>query len=107
MMAIFDAVADGNVIDVYEFRDIEDIVGNAEVSMPAYVRNLADKVINGDMANTRFQGEWTEGNIEPGSTFTRLDNLVDKWFLGLDRPATPYEYQYIQGSLFQDGISYA
>ena len=45
-----------------------------------------------------------------------LRNLVSKWFLGLDHPATPSDtggsmptpiwYQYTNGTLFGSGVSY-
>jgi hypothetical protein len=114
-MSIFDTVADGNTVDATEFGDLQDIVGSTELSMFEHVRSLAGCVVNGDFANRRFQGDWL-GSIYAGATFSNLDKLVDKWFLGLDRPVAQYEdsngdlqtvgYQYVQGSLFQNGIDY-
>ena len=53
------------------------------------------------------------GDLAVGSTGTQLDDLVDKWFLGMDHPAadaeeattnTPYSYQSFAGNpLFGPG----
>ena len=84
------------------------------IVMPDYVRSLADNVVNVDRANTWFQGS-PFGQSLCRRLGDHLDKLVDKWFLGLDRPLAQYEdvkrrhanraYQYVQGSLFQNGIS--
>jgi hypothetical protein len=115
MISIFDTVADGDTVDATEFADLQDIVGSTDVNMFDHVRSLADCVVNGDFSNARFQGDWL-GSIYAGTTYSNLDKLVDKWFLGLDRPLAQYtdwngnlqtlSYQYVQGSLFQNGIDY-
>ena len=115
MIDIFDAAEDGNTVDSTEFGDLQDIVGTIGLSMPEYVRSLADKVVNGDRANNWFQGS-SLGNLHSGDSASHLDMLVDKWFLGKDRPVAQYEdsngdtqtaaYQYVNGSLFQSGVSY-
>jgi hypothetical protein len=116
MMDILDAAGDGGWVDNTEFVDLQEIVGATQLNMPAHVQFLADKVVNGDWANTRFQGAWIS-SLEAGDSSSKLDMLVDKWFRGLDRPLAQYvdwqgntqtaTYQYVAGSLFQDGISYA
>jgi hypothetical protein len=73
----------------------------SSLSMPEYVRNLADKVVNGDPANTRSG----LGNLYGGVSGGRVESLVGKWFYGSDRPDAAGTYQYASGSLFQNGIS--
>src|SRR4029079_13271703 len=63
-------------------------------------------VVSGSAANANYQGG-ALGNLAAGSSGTQLGNLVNKWFLGLDRPATPYGYSLASGQLFVDGPSYA
>ncbi len=105
---ILRSVQDGNVVDAAEFQDLRTVVGNASrFKMQDHVRVLANKVVNGDLANQRFQNK-TLGNLVAGSSDTQMENLIDKWFFGSDRPKTKsggHTYQYAQGSLFQNGVS--
>lgn len=109
MLAIFQDVKDGGVVDANELTDLRTLVQNStRLGMADFVRVLADKVVNGNGANQWYQGG-TLGNLAANSSAVQLDKLVNKWFLGLDRPAVDssgYTYQYISGSLFQNGISY-
>jgi hypothetical protein len=115
MLDIFDAAEDGYVVDTTEFGDLKDIVSSTAIVMPEYVRSLADNVVNPDLANLQFQGS-TLGNLTAGSTSQQLDKLVNKWFFGVDHPVAQYQdsnditqtatYQYVQGSLFQNGVAY-
>ncbi|MEM9449268.1 MAG: C2 family cysteine protease [Cyanobacteria bacterium P01_E01_bin.6] len=73
----------------------------SSLSMPEYVRNLADKVVNGDPANNRSG----IGNLYAGASSARVESLVGKWFYGGDRPDAAGTYRYTSGSLFQNGIS--
>jgi hypothetical protein len=67
------------------------------------------------MANLHYQGI-DLGNLAAGDSSDKLEKLVNKWFLGLDHPSAQYTdsndnfhdpaYQYVQGSLFQNGINY-
>ena len=59
----------------------------ATLNMPGYVQVLAGDVINGNPANANYQGQ-PLGNLAVGSTATQLNELIDKWFLGTDTPAT-------------------
>ncbi len=105
-IAILRGSADGGVVDTAEFADLKTLVGNASVlGIPDYVRVLANKVVNGDYANQQYQGN-SLGNLAGGSSSTQMESLIDKWFLGRDRPITPYQYQYASGSLFENGVSY-
>lgn len=106
MIAILREAKDGSVVDATELKDVRTLVSNATyLQIPEYVRVLANKVVNGDTANQKYQGN-TLGNLANGSSDIQLENLINKWFLGSDRPTTAYTYQYAGGSLFQNGINY-
>jgi hypothetical protein len=109
MIGIFRNAKDSNVISSYEFTDLQTIVSNASrFNMQNHVRVLSNKLVNGDLANQKYQGN-TLGNLHAGSSATQMENLIGQWFLGLDRPSTTsssYTYRYTSGSLFQNGISY-
>lgn len=106
MIAVLRQANDGGTVDATEITDIRRLVSNASyLQMPEYVRVLSNKVVNGDTANQKYQGN-TLGNLDAGSSNVQMENLINKWFLGGDRPQTSYTYQYANGSLFQNGISY-
>jgi hypothetical protein len=82
--------------------------------MPDYVRVLANKVINGDPANQFWTGGLSPvqlGNLHAGGSAFQLEELVDKWFLGLDHPYIgtgpdqwhPWHYATAAGTLFNNG----
>jgi hypothetical protein len=112
MITILRSTKDGNVI-AEEINDLRDILNNSkDFGIADYVQNLANKVVNGNVANQKYKGA-TLGNLFAGSTATHMESLVDKWFLGGDRPVAKsssgdltYSYKYASGSLFQNGISY-
>ncbi|GAA6622226.1 C2 family cysteine protease [Scytonema sp. NUACC26] len=108
MIAIFRDAKDGNVIDAHELKDLRTLVSNANrFNMPDYVRVLSNKIVNGNAANLKYQGQ-NLGNLSAGSTSDQMEKLIGKWFLGSDRPTIPVNYTYRQasGSLFQNGVSY-
>ncbi|BAY44183.1 hypothetical protein SAMD00079811_17790 [Scytonema sp. HK-05] len=106
MIAILRNAENGGTVNATEFTDLRTLVSNASyLQMPEYVRVLSNKVVNGDTANQKYQGN-TLGNLNAGSSDIQMENLINKWFLGGDRPQTSYTYQYANGSLFQNGISY-
>ena len=109
MIAILREAKDNNVVDATELKDLRTLVSNASyLGTPEYVRVLSNKVVNGDAANKNYQGS-TLGNLSAGSSDIQMENLINKWFMGGDRPTTTnssYTYQYASGSLFQNGISY-
>jgi hypothetical protein len=106
MVAILRNAQDGGSIDATELKDLRTLVSNASyLKMPEYVRVLSNKVVNGETANQKYQGN-TLGNLDVGSSSTHMENLINKWFMGGDRPQTSYSYQYASGSLFQNGVSY-
>jgi hypothetical protein len=77
--------------------------------MPGYVDNLAGKVVDGNPADLHYQGQ-TLPTLTTGNDVWVLQDLVNKWFLGLDRPvvATGVTYVLAGGTLFgSGGPSYA
>jgi hypothetical protein len=116
MIAILrESARDDAKVDATEFADLQKIIASAgTLQLDDAVRVLANKVVNGDKANEKFTGGGTTatalGNLDvtkaAQSSQAHLGKLIDKWFLGLDRP-TPLSgdsYQRISGSLFQNGI---
>jgi hypothetical protein len=100
-------VKDGNVIDATEFADLRRIADNASLfAVDGYVHTLSRYVAYGSDANTKYQGA-ALGDLASGSSSTHLDKLMNKWFLGLDRPAAAGTYRQIAGTLFVGGASYA
>jgi hypothetical protein len=69
------------------------------------VRVLSSKVVNANLANATYQGA-NLGNLFAGASAAQLQKLVNKWFLGLDRPTTTYAYAYAAGNLFVGGAQY-
>jgi hypothetical protein len=101
MIDIFRNAQDDNVINSHELIDLRTIVSNfTRFNMTDSVRVLSNKIVNGDVANSNSG----IGNLFAGSNATQMENLIGKWFLGSDRPDTKYTYQYVNGSLFQNGI---
>lgn len=104
-IAILRDAKDGAVINADELTDLRTIVANATgLNLQNHVRVLANKVVNGNVANQKYQGQ-TLGNLYAGSSDTQMENLINKWFLGSDRPTTSYTYQAVSGSLYQNGVS--
>ncbi|MDY6900438.1 MAG: C2 family cysteine protease [Cyanobacteriota bacterium] len=100
MIAILRDAGDNNQVDATEMNDFKTILNNAAyLGIQDYVKVLSNKVVNGDVANK-------SGNLQIGSSTEQLDKLINKWFLGSERPQTIHTYQYAQGSLFQNGISH-
>jgi hypothetical protein len=130
MLAIFNQVRNdayqASGLTATELSDLRALVSNPNVvGMPGYVANLANKVVNFDPADLHYQGGTLEVNagLRVGDSGTLLNNLTNKWFLGLDHPALPdsfdsnnqlipgssaaFHYQLAAGSLFGSGIGYA
>ena len=106
IMTIFRNAEDGSSVDSTELTDLRTLVSNSSyLGIPDYIQNLANKVINSDPANQKYQGT-SLGNLYAGSSDTQMETLISKWFLGSDRPTTSYTYQYTNGSLYQNGVSY-
>lgn len=93
MLTLFSSTLDDGKVDAIEFSDLQTLVAHhQQLGMPEHVYVLADKVVNGTSANTFYQGS-SLGDLAPGSTEEHLTALVDKWFMGGDRPAAPAEYE--------------
>jgi hypothetical protein len=107
MIGILRDAKDGSVIDSTELTNLRNLLtsNTRPFSIPDSVQNLTKKVVNSDLANQTYLGN-PLGNLSANSSATQMENLINKWFLGLDRPSTPYTYQYASGSLFQNGASY-
>lgn len=105
MISILRNSEDGNVIDATELKDLRTILNNhSRFNMEGYVVNLANKIVNGNLANINAGF----GNLYAGSSGFVMENLIGKWFLGNDRPDVTSEglsYQYTSGSLFQNNIN--
>jgi hypothetical protein len=95
-----------SLIDVIEMSDLQLIVQTASLfGSLDYVKNLASKIVLGNMANAHYQGG-TLGNLAVGSSAGQLKLLVDKWFLGTDHPAAGSGYATVSGPLFSGGATY-
>ncbi len=88
MIEILRSVAADGTLSAANFASLKTILSEAvTLNMPSYVQVLASDVINGNPANATYLGQ-TLGNLAVGSTATHLTELIDKWFLGTDTPAT-------------------
>jgi hypothetical protein len=108
MLGLFGAVSQDATLSAADFADLKTIVTDTSfLTMPDYVRDLAQKVVLGDPANADYQGQ-ALGNLQAGSPATQLTELVDKWFLGLDHPLADPSSTYVPvaGTLFGSTISY-
>lgn len=107
MLALFANAQDEGAVDATEFRDMQSITANATLfGKLDYIRALTNYVVVGNPANAHYQGREL-GNLTASSTAEQLRNLVNKWFLGLDRPATTYGYATASGTLFVNGATYS
>lgn len=116
MLTIFDTVEQDGTVTAGEYQDLQTIVQNtSNIVMPAPVRNLTSKVVGTNLANALYQAQ-PLGNLAAGSSATQLQNLVNKWFLGLDHPSSvpgdgdnhtyPYGSAPAAGNLFGSTILY-
>ena len=83
--------------------------GEAALDIPTYVGVLASDVVNGNPANTDFQGH-PLGNLldQPAALrATVLTTLIGKWFDGADvtATATGHSYSVVAGSLYGDSAN--
>lgn len=106
MLALFQSCQDEGTVDAVEMNDLKSIVGNTTLfGSNDTLEKLTSYVVLGTSANTSYQGQ-ALGNLVAGASATQLNNLVNKWFLGLDRPTSSYAYSPASGQLFIDGPSY-
>ena len=103
MIQILTSVGTDGIVDATELSDLKTILTNAaQYNMPSYVQVLAGDVVNGNVANAKFQGA-ALGNLAAGSSATQLNKLIGKWFLGTDHPvltSASLTYKTASGSLF-------
>jgi hypothetical protein len=114
-LQLFAQVEKDGTVTAGEIRDLDDLLHPGQVkstnaagySVPASVRNLAGKVVDGNVANVHYHGT-ALGNLHAGSTAGQLQKLVAKWFLGTDHPAAAAgtTYRLVSGSLFVNGPNY-
>jgi hypothetical protein len=115
MLGLFSQVEANGPVTSAELQSLQALVANASLlNMPAYVSNLAGKVVNGNTANASYNyldsngnvHSMTLGNLAVGSSSAVLTDLVNKWFLGTDVPfaidGNGYSYSYVSaaGTLF-------
>jgi hypothetical protein len=106
VIALLQNVGDGGTVDATELADLQSIVNTSTLfGTLGYVERLTEYVVLGTVANAEYQGQ-NLGNLAAGSSATKLGNLVNKWFLGLDRPTTSGTYRQFAGSLFVSGAAY-
>jgi len=103
MIEILRSAGDGGTVTATELADLRFLIADSSnYQMPDHVRNLAGDVVTGNDANATYQGQ-SLGNLAAGSTDTRLNRLVDKWFLGTDLPILTdgsLQYRAASGNLF-------
>lgn len=91
MLEIFDEVEVNGTVTAMELADLQAIAASSALfSGAAYVQNLSAKVALGNHANALYQGA-PLGNLAAGDSAVHLEQLVNKWFLGLDRPDSTYD----------------
>ena len=107
MISLLRNAEDGGIIDATELTDLRAIdaatflFGNLD-----YVQKLTGYIVNGSVANRNYQGQ-ALGGFGAGSADTQMEKLVNKWFLGLDRPTASGAYRQFAGSLFVNGPTYS
>jgi len=97
MLNLFAEAESAGPVTGAELQSLQVLVttgGAAAVNMPGSVQSLTYKVVDGDPANAQFLGA-PLGNLGVGSSATQLQDLVDKWFLGMDHPTI--DMQYLSG----------
>jgi hypothetical protein len=104
VLSLLNSAKDGSVVDATELADLRRMVDNASLfGADDYTRSITSYVTYGTVANTNSG----VGNLVANSNSTHLDNLVNKWFLGLDRPVASGTYKHIAGTLFVGGAQYS
>ena len=116
MLALFDQAAKDGIVtanEIHDFKALENpdwTAGGATpkqkaiFTMPDSVRGAESDVVDGDPANATYQGTLS-ATWRPGPAPSQLQKLVDKWFLGLDRPTagSGTTYKPVSGNLFVNG----
>jgi Calpain family cysteine protease len=106
IIALLQNAGDNGAVDATELADLTTIVNTSTLFAGLeYVERLTEYVVLGSAANAKFQGQ-NLGNLAAGSSTAQLNNLVSKWFLGLDRPTASGTYRQFAGQLFVSGPAY-
>jgi hypothetical protein len=106
IIAILQSAGDDGGVSGTELSDLQKIVNNSTLFAGLnYVERLAEYVVLGSTANGSYQGQ-VLGNLVSGASTAHLTNLVNKWFLGLDRPTAGGTYRQFAGQLFVGGVAY-
>lgn len=88
MITLFRVMSADNVIKGEEISDGQKVLQNSRLlGIEDHVRVLSDKVLGQNVASQMFQGQ-ALGDLRVGSTGDHMEKLVNKWFLGGDRPMT-------------------
>jgi Calpain family cysteine protease/PKD domain/Bacterial Ig-like domain (group 2) len=110
MIQLLRAAGTDGAVDSVELTDLRYVASNAsKFNIANYVQVLAGNVVNTNLANALYQGA-AAGNLAVGSSATLLNKLVDKWFLGTDRPTLTsgsLSYRAASGSLFVGAPNYS
>jgi len=95
MLSLFLEAESAGTVTLAELQSLQVLVtagGAAAVNMSAPVQGLTYKVVDGDPANAQFLGA-PLGYFGVGSLPAQFQDLVDKWFLGMDHPTIDMQYQ--------------
>lgn len=107
ILALFDSAEDGGLVDATELADLRKIASTTTLFAGAeHLWKLATYVVTNQTANAYYAGA-SLGSLAAGSSAGHLQNLVNKWFLGLDRPVANGTYRQFAGQLFVNGATYA
>ncbi|TBW38998.1 peptidase C2 [Siculibacillus lacustris] len=85
-----------STLSATQFADLKTLVADLAngVSTSAYLTALAGSLVGGSKANATWTGGAATsvalGNLAAGSTATQLNELIGKWFLGSDLPASRF-----------------
>jgi hypothetical protein len=108
-IALFAQIEANGPVSATELTFLRNLVAGAD-DITAPLRYLANKVVNGDPANAHFQRQSLPANgiLSAGSPAWVLQDLVNKWFRGLDHPAVPLGVSYAPApagaGLFAGGV---
>ncbi len=78
---------------------------NPPNTMPDYVSNLLNKVVNGDQGNRTYR-QATLGNLFTNAPNSHLESLTDKWFGGGERPVARNPQGTVFTHSYADGVLY-
>ncbi len=101
MLKILNDIAARGSVTANIFHDLTALVANFNtvggIQVSPYLYNISNKLINGDPTNATWTGgaatAVTLGNLTIGSSADQIRELIQKWFLGGDLPATFSDYQ--------------